>query len=279
MGNFWVRTATTLVGGGAVLGLLYRFPFPSTWGLATLIALGLVLEATRLLLSPVGGPLRAGLLAMALLLMGAAGPFLPGPWRVTALIVVSILGPASLGLLVVLQSARGDISQQKAIARDFASSVFIWIFLIVPVGYLPTAVEIFGVKVFFFLLLTMWANDIGAYLVGSLVGRNRLAPSISPKKTVEGSLGGVLIALGVAYGFHRTWLPHPPLAFLLGVAFVLSLAGQVGDLIESLFKRAASQKDSGNLIPGHGGMWDRFDSFVFCLPVWYIAILFGLGNR
>lgn len=279
MGNFWIRATTTVVGGGAVLGLLYRFPSPSTWVLATLIAVGLVFESTRLLFSPGGRLLRWGLVFISGLLMAAAGPFLPGPVRVTALIAVSILGPACLGSLVVFQSARGDLSRQKAIARDFASSVFVWIFLIVPLGYLPIAVEVFGIKVFFFLLLTMWSNDIGAYLVGSWIGRNRLAPSISPKKTVEGSLGGILAAVAVAYGFHRTWLPHPPLHFLFGVTLVLSVGGQVGDLIESLFKRAASEKDSGNLIPGHGGVWDRFDSFVFCLPLWYIAILFGLGNR
>lgn len=121
----------------------------------------------------------------------------------------------------------------------------------------------------YFLFLVIWGSDSAAYYVGRSIGKTRLAPEISPGKTVEGSLGGllggVLGGLIAKYGFwHELALNH-----CLIMALFCGIIGQFGDLVESMFKRAAGVKDSGTLIPGHGGVLDRLDSLMFAGPAFY----------
>ncbi len=117
-----------------------------------------------------------------------------------------------------------------------------------------------------------WSNDIGGYMFGRLFGKNKLIPSVSPGKTIEGSVGGLLLALVVCW-VYVTFVMHPMAQLALTkvgiVVFALgvSVASQIGDLTESLIKREAGVKDSSNIIPGHGGILDRFDSLLFVLPV------------
>ena len=123
-----------------------------------------------------------------------------------------------------------------------------------------------------FLLLTIWATDVGAFFAGRRWGKRKLAPHISPGKTFAGFWGGVVLASltsgGVAYGLS---LPHDWLtAILLGA--VLSVVGQLGDLAESMLKREAGVKDSSRFIPGHGGVLDRLDSLLFATPVYYLFL-------
>lgn len=121
------------------------------------------------------------------------------------------------------------------------------------------------------LFLMTWINDIGAYFVGSLMGKTPLAPTISPKKTLEGSIGGWIftIAAAVLY-FHLFMGKNWGYAISLGI--IAGFFGTVGDLIESKLKRSAGIKDSGQLMPGHGGLLDRFDAFIFFLPFVYLFI-------
>lgn len=126
-----------------------------------------------------------------------------------------------------------------------------------------------GGRLVFFLLLVVWAGDAGAYYVGSKLGRTKLSPRVSPKKTVEGGIGGVLASILAAVAIHLTFFPEFPLLHAIIAAAVLSVAGVIGDLAESLWKRSAAVKDSGNLIPGHGGFLDRFDSILFTAPLLY----------
>ncbi|MHB1653931.1 MAG: phosphatidate cytidylyltransferase [Desulfitobacteriaceae bacterium] len=128
-----------------------------------------------------------------------------------------------------------------------------------------------GMKWTFVTFFLVWATDIGAYLIGKGVGRHLLAPLVSPKKTIEGSVGGLLLTLIVALLLGR-WVNGVSGFFLLGLALVVGISAQVGDLFESALKRAAGIKDSGTLIPGHGGILDRFDSFVFALPLVYYLV-------
>jgi phosphatidate cytidylyltransferase len=117
--------------------------------------------------------------------------------------------------------------------------------------------------------IVTWMTDVGAYLVGRTWGRRKLAPAISPGKTIEGGLGG--LALGALTSLACVWafgLPLHPLA-ALAVGAVLSTVGQAGDLAESLIKRQAGVKDSGTLIPGHGGIFDRIDSLLVVVAVTY----------
>lgn len=129
-----------------------------------------------------------------------------------------------------------------------------------------------------FLLLLVWASDIGAYLVGRLVGGPRLAPLISPGKTWSGAAGGVAAALAVGWG-AAWWLPTvASFARVAAVAAVLCVIGQIGDLAESFAKRRFGVKDSGTLIPGHGGLLDRLDALLAVAPLAaLLALCLGRG--
>jgi phosphatidate cytidylyltransferase len=117
-----------------------------------------------------------------------------------------------------------------------------------------------------FLVLVIWASDIGAYLVGRLVGGPKLAPTISPGKTWSGAVGG-LIAAGLVGSVVALWAGgRLPLPHCIGIAIILGTASQIGDLLESWFKRHFGVKDSGRSIPGHGGLLDRLDGMLTAAP-------------
>ncbi len=128
----------------------------------------------------------------------------------------------------------------------------------------------------FFLIVTIWAADAFAYFTGSLLGKHKLFPKISPKKTYEGLAGAIGGAIVVALIFASFFLPRLAPATCIALAAVLALLGQLGDFTESMIKRSAQVKDSGALIPGHGGMLDRLDSFLFAAPALYYSLLFFL---
>ncbi len=126
--------------------------------------------------------------------------------------------------------------------------------------------------VLLFPVLLTWASDVGAYFVGRMFGRTKLMPSVSPAKTVEGAVGGILLSVAIAWVFVRFLMApkgqlgmSPGGIIVFGVA--IAIAAQLGDLFESLLKREASVKDSSHLLPGHGGFLDRIDSLLFVLPV------------
>ena len=110
-----------------------------------------------------------------------------------------------------------------------------------------------------------WVNDSGAYVVGSLIGKTPLYPRISPNKTWEGTLGGVFFCLVTGYIFSLYYTMLSTVDWMV-LGAITAIFGSLGDLIESMLKRSVDKKDSGNLLPGHGGMLDRFDAFIFLLP-------------
>ncbi|HIJ84512.1 MAG TPA: phosphatidate cytidylyltransferase, partial [Magnetococcales bacterium] len=124
-------------------------------------------------------------------------------------------------------------------------------------------------------LFVLWASDSGALFTGKWMGQRKFAVHISPSKTVAGFVGGLvfggLVAVLTAMGFSLSW----GVIQSLGIGLILSLAGQLGDLAESMLKREAGVKDSGRLIPGHGGFLDRLDSLLFAVPVFYLVIRLG----
>ncbi len=135
-----------------------------------------------------------------------------------------------------------------------------------------------GRKILLFALVITWAADTAAYFVGRAIGKHPLAPHISPKKTWEGSIGGMLGSLLVAYAF--TFWIKIPLHHLFLMAALGNIAGQMGDLLESACKRSAGVKDSGGLLPGHGGILDRIDALILCIPViWYYLVLVNPASR
>ena len=129
-----------------------------------------------------------------------------------------------------------------------------------------------GLPLFFFVLFNIWATDSGAYFIGRALGKRKLWPEISPKKTVEGAIGGIASALVLTVIFQ---LIHPLFSFseALLAAIVIAVFGQMGDLVESALKRHYGVKDSGNILPGHGGILDRFDSLIFVLPILHVLQL------
>jgi phosphatidate cytidylyltransferase len=127
-----------------------------------------------------------------------------------------------------------------------------------------------GPKLVFFLTLVVWLGDAGAYYTGRKFGRRKLAPRISPKKTVEGLIGGIIMSVITATVIHFTFFREFPLLHAIAMGIVLSISGVIGDLAESMWKRSAAVKDSGTLIPGHGGFLDRFDSIFFTAPILYV---------
>ncbi len=140
---------------------------------------------------------------------------------------------------------------------------------IVPAWALYVLYDTFGVGAVLSLMILVWSTDSIAYLVGKAIGRHKLCPAISPKKTWEGSLGALLLApLAATWASIGLWeIPHENWLASLSVFVLLCILSQLGDLFESDVKRQFGVKDTGSLIPGHGGVLDRVDGFIFTAPV------------
>jgi phosphatidate cytidylyltransferase len=203
--------------------------------------------------------LPAGLLALTLPwgLLGM-GDFFWGVYLASALV---LLLPASL-------LTRGSSEERAAWVREM---IFPLVVVAAPLGFFVLIRQLTsGTSLIFYLLITLWVVDSAAYFTGMKFGRTPMAPKISPGKTMEGLAGGL------AAGFAAGGILGP---FLAGVdplsgaalGILLGILGQLGDLSESLWKRSAGLKDSGGLIPGHGGLLDRIDSFLLTTPAFYYA--------
>jgi len=129
-----------------------------------------------------------------------------------------------------------------------------------------------GRNLLLLLFLVIWADDTFAYLVGRTIGRNRLFPTISPKKTLEGSVAGLGGSLLVAWGFASLYWQTANWKKAMLLAGIVALFGQIGDLAESAIKRGAGVKDSGTVLPGHGGLLDRVDSLLFGAPILWLSL-------
>jgi phosphatidate cytidylyltransferase len=155
-----------------------------------------------------------------------------------------------------------------------AAVVFPALYLGVPLGALIVIRDAGGPEGLFLLMLTIVVSDTAQYYSGRALGRRPLARRVSPKKTVEGAVGGLIFGAALMTGLGAWWLPQLSLIgrMVLGVAVVAF--GIAGDLFESMLKRSAGVKDSSSLIPGHGGILDRIDALLFAAPVYYIVVRF-----
>ena len=147
--------------------------------------------------------------------------------------------------------------------------IFSFIFLVV----LPFYKDEYNPNIIIGILIIIWVNDSFAFLVGKNMGKKKLFISVSPKKTIEGFIGGVLFAIISTYFISKYFIEFSFLNWII-IALIVSTLGTLGDLIESKFKRQAKIKDSGNIMPGHGGMLDRLDSLLFVAPFVYLYINF-----
>ena len=181
-----------------------------------------------------------------------------------------------LGVAVILFLPAKNGTERRFLDVATASAVAM-LFVALPLSYLVRlhAIEGIGPKLVLFVLAVVWAGDSAAYFAGRSFGRRPLAPAISPRKTWEGAIANLAGSVAVALVFSR-WLrlPAPPM-YLVNAALLVSVVGQLGDLFESALKRGAGVKDSGSLLPGHGGIWDRIDALIFAAPVvwWYFSLM------
>lgn len=132
----------------------------------------------------------------------------------------------------------------------------------------------FGIQWLFVIMLIVMTNDTAAYYTGTLIGKNRLYPLVSPKKSIEGAVGGLFGSLCGTFLAKFTFFPQLTFTDAVVTALVIGVIGQTGDLFESLLKRSFGVKDSGSIIPGHGGVLDRLDSILFAAPITYYYVLF-----
>ncbi|MED3646201.1 phosphatidate cytidylyltransferase [Halalkalibacterium halodurans] len=130
-----------------------------------------------------------------------------------------------------------------------------------------------GLPLVFFVLFVIWATDSGAYFAGRAFGKHKLWPHISPNKTIEGSIGGIILAVIIGSLFYWIMPLFSSYGVALAVIVVASVFGQLGDLVESALKRHYAVKDSGTVLPGHGGILDRFDSLIYVMPILHLLHL------
>ncbi|MDN4073407.1 phosphatidate cytidylyltransferase [Fictibacillus terranigra] len=197
---------------------------------------------------------------------------IPGNWKDTYLSNFSGAEPIVLGLLLILVVT---VITKNRFTFDDAGFV---ILSSLYVGYgfhyiLETRLLDHGLQILFFILFMIWGADSGAYFTGKSIGKTKLWPVISPNKTVEGAVGGIITSIAVGllcYVFN--FIPFT-LSVVVLMAVIAGIFGQIGDLAQSAFKRHYGVKDSGNLLPGHGGILDRTDSWLFVLPLLHILHL------
>lgn len=163
----------------------------------------------------------------------------------------------------------------------FKSDSFVWEILlkqVIGIIYIPLFLSYIvlirngdnGVLWVFLLLIVVFLGDTGAYYLGSYYGQHKLCPAVSPNKTIEGALGGLVANLGAGALIKFLFLPVLPWGLSLLSFICIGISGQIGDLFESQIKRVANIKDSGTILPGHGGVLDRIDALLFAAPVAYI---------
>jgi phosphatidate cytidylyltransferase len=212
--------------------------------------------------SPRPFPVAIGLLGCLALIVGPHYPDLVQPGLLVAVIAV-------LSFPLLVETPILDSLRQGAIVLTGMLYVGLTLSYLVLIRLMPE-----GEFLLIFLLLVTWAADTGAYYVGTLYGRRLLAPSISPKKTFEGLVGGFIGATIIAFIARWTFMPEFSSLETVVLALFLTVAGLWGDLVESAIKRSVGVKDSGGLLPGHGGMLDRLDSLLFSAPAFYYYVTF-----
>ena len=175
------------------------------------------------------------------------------------------------GLLLLIMTARLFSPRPVQGAIEDIAATFLGISYVALLFSFQIAIRmgIDGKQWLVFLFFVIWASDIGAYSIGIPFGRHRLYEKVSPKKSIEGFAGAVIAAGGMALLCRIWFMPVIGMAEIAAIGVGLAIAGTIGDLAESLLKRAAGVKDSGTVIPGHGGILDRMDSMLFAAPVLY----------
>jgi phosphatidate cytidylyltransferase len=293
--NLLKRVLTAVILIPIVLVLVLRAPVPALAAVAALVALLAIQELLKLAeaygMVPLQWPtyiLVAGFFLLLALNSGGGKPLLS-----TAVFVYSAGFAAAVSPFFFAAVAMRRFDLKSAFPSALVSS-FAFAYIALPLAMLvQTRQQWAGAYWVVFVLLVVWAGDIFAYFVGRSVGRSLMSPRISPKKTWEGALASLAASLIVGIVLYKHALPissallsahlierrdglfaleKQPLWPILVLSAAINVAAQLGDLVESMIKRGAGAKDSGTVLPGHGGMLDRIDALLFAAPVlWYYA--------
>lgn len=192
------------------------------------------------------------------------------PERYFELIQIGDLGKLEIAYVSVLLFLTYTVIKKNTFTFDDAGFTLLSV-LYVGIGfYYFIATREASLIYLFYVLFVVWGTDSGAYLIGKSIGKHKLWPVISPNKTIEGALGGIATALVVAILFAFFSPIDIPIVKLLIVTIILSIFGQIGDLAQSALKRHYGVKDAGRILPGHGGILDRCDSWLFVLPLFHL---------
>ncbi len=279
MNPFLKRTLTAIIFAAVMLGgMLWSYASFSL--LFFIINAGSAWEYDRLIgrfriYNRIGGltyrwliTVTASLIYIAFYLSVATGNFI---WLATL--------PACLFLFIAIELY--SITDRGI--QNIALNIFGLIYFTLPFGLLHFIIDLQGadtelwfpgrVNIIFSLLLLIWVNDTFAYIGGSLFGKHKLFPTHSPKKSWEGFFTGFAGALLCSYLIHLWLLNEYALMLPVSMAAIATVIGTTGDLFESMIKRNAGVKDSGNIMPGHGGFLDRFDALIFSIPFIFILLL------
>lgn len=224
----------------ATLARASRLPFPTV--VSTLAAMLVCAAISRVSIAGATVPLDVALLTSVV----ATGAIALGYWNGEA----NALSMAAVALLPSL-------------------------YLGLPIGALAAIRNHAGPEVLFLLMLSVMVSDSAQYYAGRTFGRRKLAPVISPKKTIEGAIGGFVFGAATLGIVGEWWLPAVPLLLRVVLGITLVALGIAGDLFESMLKRSAGVKDSSSLIPGHGGVLDRIDALLFTAPVFYVVVTYA----
>ena len=192
-------------------------------------------------------------------------------WQIMFLIL-------AVNLMVLSVFVLSRFAQNHGIFDIIAKQVLGIVYIPVSLSLLIFIKELNGGTLWIiWLLIVIFANDTGAFYFGTFFGKRPFSPNISPNKTIEGSLGGIAASMVAGFIFCQIFFNDLSLSFLtIPGSFMLAVAGQIGDLFESAMKRSSGIKDSGRILPGHGGMLDRIDGLLLAVPVLYVYLVFIL---
>jgi len=265
--NLVVRVATAAVGVPAILSLLYLAP---PWAFYLLVFPAAMVGAWELFGMTHARDLGSRIFGV---LLSAATSLAIFFFADDARVLVSVLLAVPLVGLLVTLARLGDLGTAalRATAMGFGP-----LFVAVPLTLLAVLQHDHGAEGTGFVILALgfaWVSDTGGYFAGRLFGKHKLYEAVSPKKTVEGAVGGLVFAVAWAIVGHAWYLKSLPLPNAVILAFVAASLGQAGDLAESLLKRSTGVKDSGQIVPGHGGILDRVDALILTSAVVYLYTL------
>jgi len=268
--NGLLRIITAIVGIPVVVGMTYLGGTAFTVMVA-IIALAAQFEFYTLQKKTGFAPsVIPGLVAGLIILLPVVSP-----------LAKSLLILVVLWVLIDLLSVRGATAPVSRLAATIAGVVYpVWLFsFLTPIrsGLEMSFDATVAFRITMMLFSIIWATDTAAYYTGKSLGKHKLAPSISPKKTWEGSIGGIMGALVAVLIFKTVWLAFLTWMDVAALALIGGVVSQIGDLVESRFKRSAGVKDSAGLLPGHGGFLDRFDGMILSFPVYYLYFVHVAG--